>query len=137
MINVEFEKKWIATFATNLTAQERERVGIGTDKGYLWHAFSYGLVPALVGDEARNAFNVIEKDGASEFFYDFRCAPLRCSKKLEKLSLKHFTAEGIDTDENAVELYIIGKNWEWCYIVTHEESLGLGPYFCCADPKEK
>lgn len=39
---------------------------------------------------------------------------------------QYLTANGIDNAED-IEVYITGKNNEWCYIRTHEQF--LGPYF--------
>ena len=38
------------------------------------------------------------------------------------------TSSDID-DCGLIEFYVVGKNFEWCYVVTHELDL-CGPYFC-------
>ena len=118
----KFFGKWLDVFAPGLTLCQYEQF---IKDAFVWHVFSFGLLPErsfLTGDEARAAYNAARKSGAEYI--------LLWSDENEPLPLpeKYSTAEKIKERE-AAELYIVGKNFEWTYVETHETSCGLGPYF--------
>lgn len=131
MNNSDYEKKWMKIFGDKLSPEQIEKASIGNKYGFLWHAFSYGFIPCLEGDNARKAYDNAEKIDATKAFYE---AVLSKDKKSCSFSIReagvvdgqYLTAKGIDEAEN-VEVYIIGKNEDWCYIRTHEQD--FGPYF--------
>ncbi|MDE7330134.1 MAG: DUF4275 family protein [Clostridia bacterium] len=119
----EFIDKWIRSFAPDITkSQFRKRI----HNQYIWHAFSWNIIPKgtyLEGDEARNAFNNADKDGAIclQLWFDEFTTPLT-----EDLD----SADKIETpDGYYAEFYVVGKDFSWTYIITHETEMGLGPYF--------
>ena len=123
MNNKEFLDKWVRTFAPNITkSQYEERI----HNQYIWHAFCYGIIPKgtyLEGDEARNAYNGINKNGAicMQFGFDEFATPLTADFD---------RADKIETpDGDYAEFYVVGKDFTWTYIVPHETGIGLGPYF--------
>lgn len=123
MNKTEFLEKWIHTFAPNITkSQYKKRI----DKQFIWHAFSWNIIPKenyLEGDEARNAYNNVDKNGAI-------CLQLWFDETTTLLTKDFDSAEKIETpDGDYAEFYVVGKNFSWTYIVTHEGSWGLGPYF--------
>lgn len=129
MKNNDFNQKWLKAFGNRLTAEQIEKAAIGQENGFLWHAFSYGFLDCLTGDDARNAYDKIDKVGAQLAFY----APDTESKTKYSVGTQtpitedYVTASQIDVSEE-VEIYVTGKNYEWCYIRTHEDA--FGPYFC-------
>ena len=144
MINKEFAERFSAIFK-NLSETEfmekapsvlgkmskwrLKRCYKDYKKGYLWLGFNYGLVPCFEGNEARREYDKADKTDAFQVLSE--CAFLRpgefCCERLERELL---TAEGVDNSCLA-EFYIIGKDFSWCYVVTHEFD-GAGPYFCYA-----
>lgn len=129
--NSEFNQKWLKFFGPTLTTEQKEFAGIGKDDGFLWHAFSYGYIDCLKDDEARKAFDFADKHGAikasykavrakdSSIVYSISCDGL--------LSKDYMTSAQVDSSDD-IEVYIIGKDYKWCYIRTHESN--FWPYFC-------
>ena len=125
MDSAEFVKKWKRAFAAALPAEVMaERVDA---KGcFLWHAFTWGKAPCLEREAACAAFDAADKEGAfiaeecafdgggKNIAYSFR----RCPPDLRSRDL---------ADE--AEVFVVGKNFRWTYVVTHETACGLGPYF--------
>ena len=120
-----FQELFLQAFAPNLKNWERRKYCIDwKGKGYLWHLFSNALVPCLVGDEAREAYNNANKTNALEMQYDYGLG----DEIMLPLSNSHTTASKVD-QYGYTEFYIIGDNFSWCYVITHELDL-CGPYFC-------
>ena len=124
MTEKEFRQKFLEAFAKNTTKEQKKEAFRGGD--YLWHIFSYGLIPCLEGDAASIEFDKANKRGAIAVHYD--CGVIHDYKKLGNKSL---TAKEVD-DSGLVEYYIIGEDFSWAYVITHEggsNGFGLGPYF--------
>lgn len=89
---------------------------------YIWHLFSWELIRSdqyLEGAEAKKAYDECNKSNAivyaempkSEFF---------------KITNTYMSSKDI---EECGEIYVFAEDMSWVYINTHEESIGLGPYF--------
>lgn len=119
---IEFQTKgaqglktlWNKTFAGDITPADKKLVHFNK---YRWHMFSYGLVEALEGKEARHAFNECEKKQVYMFFQAGKEAYTIGNPDL--LKAKYF-----DRDE---DIYIFDPEAKWTYVRTHEDE--LGPYF--------
>lgn len=125
----EFCETFLSVFANGIKERQKRKYRIGLEYGgYLWHLFYYNLVPVFIGDEARKEYNKVDKNGAVQIQYDLGIG----YGDEETLSLEDnfLTAEGIDKG-GYCEFYVIGKDFSWCYIVTHEND-SCGPYFCYA-----
>ena len=119
----EFSDKWIRVFAPNITkSQYNKRIR----NQYIWHAFSWYMIPKdlyLEGDAARTAYNDVDKIGAIRYQLWFDESPVPLTENFD-------TASKIETpDGDYAEFYVVGKDFAWTYIVTHETAMGLGPYF--------
>lgn len=123
MNSKEFLDKWIRSFAPNITKSQYDR---RIRNQYIWHAFSWEIIPKgtyLEGDEARSAYDSADKRGALSFQLWFDESPI-------PLTEEFFSSEKIETpDGDYAEFYVVGKDFMWTYIVTHETDMGLGPYF--------
>lgn len=126
----DFIEIFLNTFAKNISAKKLKTYRIGADSGeFLWNIFAGELIPCFAGDRARQEYDKVDKVGAEEiqisnYFIgedDLFSYPL---------SDMHETSHGID-ESGLLEFYIIGKDFSWCYVVTHEGDL-CGPYFCYA-----
>ena len=71
----------------------------------------------LVGDEAKKAYNSIDKNGALYVELDD-------DNGVQDVTWELSRAEEID---KFCELYVVGRDFEWTYIKTHEPA--CGPYF--------
>ena len=121
----EFKKKWIEVFAAGVPERHIKNRLLSTDKleNYIWHLFSYGFIPEdtfLSGDEARKAFDKVDKAGASYIVPFERRAHVK--------DITPGSSSSADA-EKYTEIYFVGKNYQWTYIKTHETEQ-CGPYFC-------
>ena len=129
----DFIKKFLNTFAKNISEKKLKTYRIGAKSGeFLWNLFAGGLIPCFSGDKARQEYDKVNKVGAEEiqFSSDFICFD---DLNTYPLSDEHGTARNLD---QLNEFYIIGKDFSWCYVVTHEGDL-CGPYFCYAPEQNK
>lgn len=124
-----FVEKFLSVFAKGINENQMRKCGIRKKKGYLWNLLGCKVVPCLEGELARAEYNKVDKTDAFEVLY---MSPniLEIFERTEALSDLHLTAEDID-EAGLVEFYIIGKDFAWCYVVTHAGD-GAGPYFCYA-----
>ena len=121
MTRQEFIKAWIQHFAPYLNRKQYKLL----KDGYIWHLFSYEMIPKenfLVGEEACKAYDRIDKTGAIASFEEY--LDKRGTESLEK---EFFLSKDV---VDYPELYIVGKDWSWTFISTHENFFeNLGPYF--------
>ena len=92
--------------------------------GYLWMICEHDLVVNLKGNEAMVAYDNVDKIDAIEFQYD---NGFLGDDVAIPLSEDNDTSEKIKKS-GLIEFYVIGKDFSWCYIVTHEPN-ACGPYF--------
>ena len=100
-------------------------------RGYLWNACCFNLSKYLYGEDAKNAYDKIDKNEAIELQYDNGFVGDEYTAPLKE---EHNTAEKIKR-EGLYEFYVIGKNFEWCFVVTHELDL-CGPFFIFGKNKQ-
>ncbi|MEK5079982.1 DUF4275 family protein [Solibacillus sp. FSL W7-1436] len=115
-----FKKRWENAFAHHLYQEEKERIFLIGDRyfsGYLWHLFSYKMIPHLSQNKAEEAFNSIKK---TECYIFYEHLP-------EVFYVEHADSLKVEDLLEEEDLYIVDKNFTWTYVVTHEES--CGPYF--------
>lgn len=121
MNRIEFEKKWLNTFIPSLTDKQYNDCFV---EQYLWHIFSYELIPkenVLTGDMARKAYENINKENAImiQIWDD------EVDERTTDLFDEYKNWEEI---EDVPELFIVDKDWKWTYVSTHENGW-CGPYF--------
>ena len=119
MTKYEFYEKWLETFALNIHQNEIKKY-VKSTGNYIWHIFSWELLNEnryLTGNEAKEAYDKIDKKGAIyiEWFED---------KHTKDITWNLNTANDLD---DFVEVYVVGKDFKWTYIKTHEGM--CGPYF--------
>lgn len=119
MTKKKFYSKWIDTFGASVSSKDLKKYVI-SNGNYLWHVFSWELIPKsryLDGKAAKEAYDRIDKCDAIyiDWFEDDTInnitRDLNCAKDLDRF----------------VEVYVVGKDFEWTYIKTHEDV--CGPYF--------
>ena len=125
MDGTEFASRWKRAFA-GCVPEDVIKERVDAPGCYLWHVFTWGNAKRLEREEASAAFDKTDKSGAfiaeeysfngggKKIVYAFR----RCPPDLKSLDLA-----------DAAEVFVVGKNFEWTYVVTHEAGCGLGPYF--------
>ncbi len=119
MTKDEFCAKWLETFGADIPKSDIKKYVIATGD-YIWHIFSWELAEKgryLTGEEAKKAYDQSDKRGAMyiDWFEDDHTKDMTWD--LDKAeALKRF-----------VEVYVVGKDFQWTYIKTHEGY--CGPYF--------
>ncbi len=73
----------------------------------------------MIGEDAKKAFDSNDKTNAIVFY------------ELPKDHFLNINKDFMTSDQvsNSGELYVFANDLSWIYFGTHEESLGLGPYF--------
>lgn len=115
-----FFNKWLDAFAKDISDESIQRYVTSTGN-YLWHIFSWELVDSgayLTGNAAGAAYDQADKQGA--LYMDW------FESDHTKLVADDLCAA--DAWTSFVEVYVVGKDFAWTYIKTHEEDL-CGPYF--------
>ena len=119
MTKNEFYKNWLEHFAVGISPKDLKKYVVSTGN-LIWHTFSWELLDDskfLEGDDARKAYNEINKSGAQyiEWFKD---------EKTHDITWELNSATALD---KKVEVYVIASDFSWTYIKTHEST--CGPYF--------
>ena len=125
MDSAEFAKKWKSAFAGDMPADAVQEY-VDAPGCYLWHAFTWGRAKCSERGEASAAFDAADKEGA--FIaeeYAFNGGGRRAEYAFRKCPPDLKSADLAD----AAEVFVVGKNFGWTYVVTHETGCGLGPYF--------
>ena len=119
MTKSAFYAKWLETFASDIPKGALKKY-VQSTGNYVWHIFSWDLLDKkqyLLGDAAKAAYDKIDKRGAIyiDWFEDDHTKditwPLNTARALDEF----------------VEVYVVGKDFDWTYIKTHEGA--CGPYF--------
>ena len=117
----EVRERWLDTFASEVSEEDLgKRVLAGGN--YLWHIFSYKLVPCLEGDEARKALAELPDTECYRFYKEY--------PPQDQPRIKAITMEDIPSLPQDLDWYLVDKDFTWTYVHTHEED--CGPYFCKA-----
>ncbi|MBQ2879387.1 MAG: DUF4275 family protein [Anaerotignum sp.] len=109
---------WTKLFAASISKEDRKKVYF---EQYRWHLFSYKLLDAMTGDEARAAFDAEQKDSVYLFWQHTPKAYLAENAHLFKAA---------DFDHNFIpfsDFYLFSPEGKWTYIHTPESM--CGPYF--------
>ena len=117
--------RWLDVFAAGVSEKDLGE-HVLAEGNYLWHLFSWELVPHLSGDEARNALEA-RKDEQWYLFYNEY--PPEGVNRTRPVTPEEVAA--LPTDRGAIpgsDWYIADRNFTWTYVQPHEED--CGPYFC-------
>ena len=120
MDNYELVEKWLAIFGKDV---DKKLINdhVTSYGNHLWHLFTWGNVPCILGDEARKAFDALDYAEAIRFYDGY-------SNHVDKISvIEKISASSVDKDKGS-DVYIVAKDFSWTYVRTHE--YGLGPYLC-------
>jgi len=116
-------EKWRKTFALKLNSSTGEwRIG-----GYDWHVFTYGYASALAGKRAIDSYARKTSHDGYVFTHTVE-EPLCCfSRHLPSYAaIEHV----LELFPDKADIYVVGRDFQWTFVVTHETSCGVGPFFC-------
>lgn len=125
MDSKEFAKKWKGAFARGVPKEVIAQY-VDAEGCLLWHVFTWGKAPCLEREAADKAFDKADKTGAfiaKERAWKGGGCNIEYSIEDCPLGLK-----SADLAEES-EVFVVGRNFQWTYVVTHETGCGLGPYF--------
>ena len=112
-------ERWLDTFAADVSEEDLgKHVLVGG--GYLWHIFSYNLVPCLEGDEARKALAELPDTECYRFYKEY---PPQDQPRIKAIEMSE-----VSSLPDGLDWYLVDKDFTWTYVHTHEED--CGPYFC-------
>ncbi|MBQ9947181.1 MAG: DUF4275 family protein [Oscillospiraceae bacterium] len=115
-------QRWLEAFTEGVSEELLNKYVIEYGN-YLWHIFSWELVPCVSGDAARSAFDLLEYDRAIRFE-----GGGRSGKRLLMLTNISETGKLSALDlESVNDVYITAEDFSWTYVHTHESC--CGPYF--------
>ena len=110
------KERWLDAFAEGANEAELGR-HVLAENNYLWHLFSYKLVPCLTGEAATAA---IPQKNCWQFFCEYPPADLP--------RVRAMAYEDIVKLPEDLDWYLVDKDFTWTYVHTHEAD--CGPYFC-------
>ena len=117
----DLRERWLDTFAADVSEEDLgKHVLVGG--GYLWHIFSYNLVPCLEGDEARKALAELPDTECYRFYKEY---PPQDQPRIKAIEMSE-----VSSLPDGLDWYLVDKDFTWTYVHTHEED--CGPYFCKA-----
>lgn len=124
------KSRWLDAFAAGVSEEELEKRVLSSGN-YLWHVFSWKLVPCLAGDAARKALAEVPEESFYFFYHEYppEGVPLvRPISRAEALALPE------PEELYGADWYLVDKDFTWTYVHTHEAD--CGPYFCQAAPRQ-
>lgn len=110
----EFRRQWEQEFTTAVNRSVKRSIYFSD---FLWHVFSYGKLPCLTNDEAKNSFEDEKKLDCYAFYQRSDVAYLL--EYAEALRAEDFIEEQ--------DIYLVDTSFIWTYVQTHESD--CGPYF--------
>ena len=117
----KFKKRFIQEYASEVS-KYMLRKHVLNRGNYIWHLFSFELIDSnlyLSGEKAKEAYNQRDKSNAIVFL------------EIPTNTFIKFTDEYSNSNniDGCGEIYVFAEDMSWIYINTHEESIGIGPYF--------
>lgn len=120
--------QWDACF-DSLVSEDVKKATAHYSNQFRWHLFSFELLNALQGDEARAAF---DRKGKGELYLFFDYADeCRLVKNAGLLTAADVDAVKENSPLNYMDMYLFDSIGKWTYVKPHEEY--CGPYFFAAE----
>lgn len=121
------KNRWLDTFAAGVSEEELGK-RVLAEGNFLWHLFSWELVPHLTGKAAQNALVEHTGDEMYLFYYEYPPEGISLVRRVSgpaELPPEQDSLIGADW-------YVVDKNFTWTYAHAHEDD--CGPYFCKTTP---
>ena len=95
------------------------------DGNFLWHLFSWKLVPCLAGDAARQTLAEVPEE---EFYLFYNEYPPQGASRVRPISKEEALSMHSPGPLAGADWYLVDRDFTWTYAHTHEAE--CGPYFC-------
>lgn len=115
----ELRERWLDAFAADVSEEDMGRYVLAGGS-YLWHVFSYGLVPCAEGGAARRALAELPDTECCRFYKEY---PPQDQPRISFIPM-----EAVPSLPDGLDWYLVDKEFTWTYVHTHEAD--CGPYFC-------
>lgn len=125
---VPITMQWDNQFA-RLVSKEAKQAAKHYSDQFRWHLFSFALLPAISENQAREAFDKIDKTELYLFF-DYAEETYRV-QNAHLLTADDIEALRENSSLNHSDMYFFDPSNKWTYVKPHEEY--LGPYFFKVD----
>lgn len=112
----------------NFSRTVKEKTGKWAVKEVDWYAFSDNYTSCFKGVKAEEIFRNIQVDEYYCLFVNYSVLGFYCKGGL-LTEIKNY----LDQFQGVIDIYIIDKDFNWTMVYTHEESMGLGPYFAYSE----
>ncbi len=119
-----FKDFFIKKYASHISIRILKKNRCLPKNGYLWMICDRNLINNLKGIDAKAAYDNADKEGAIVFQYD----NLFNDDLYPKPITSDYDSSTKIDEEQVFEFYVFGKDFSWCYIVTHEFD-ACGPFF--------
>ena len=125
----EVRDRWLDAFASDVSEADLGK-HVLAGGNYLWHIFSWKLVPCLEGDAARQALAEQPDTECQRFFKEY---PPQDKPRIKRLSMEEALALAGQSEDvyqrfHGADWYLVDNDFTWTYVHTHDEA--YGPYFC-------
>lgn len=117
-------ERWLDAFTEDVSEADLGK-HVLAEGNYLWHAFSWKLVPCLEGSDARQA---LEEAAESELYLFYNEYPPQGASRVRPISKEEALSMRPPQTHAGADWYVVDKDFTWTYAHTHES--GCGPYFC-------
>jgi tRNA (guanine-N7-)-methyltransferase len=117
----DLRERWLDSFASHVSEEDLGKYVLAGG-GYLWHIFSYHLVPCLEGNAARETLAALPDSACYRFYKEY---PPQNEPRIKAIRM-----EEISSLPEELDWYLVDQDFTWTYVHTHEDD--CGPYFCKA-----
>ncbi len=117
-------ERWLDAFTEGVSEADLGR-HVLAEGNYLWHAFSWKLVPCLEGEEAKNALAEVPEE---EFYLFYNEYPPQGASRVRPISKAEALSMRPPETHAGADWYLVDKDFTWTCAYTHEAH--CGPYFC-------
>ncbi len=122
------KSRWLDAFADGVPEADLGK-RVLAEGSYLWHLFSWNLVPCLEGDAARQALEARRGEEIYLFYCEYPPQGLPPVRPVSWEELPALLTPEPPTMDGA-DWYLMDRNFTWTYAQTHEAA--CGPYFHAA-----
>lgn len=115
-------EKWRRTFSSGL----HKATGEWRHRGYDWHVFSFGYAKAATGEAAVEQYEHLVKPKGYVFTHTVK-DPFCCFTNRAPSYADIVRTLGMFP--YLADIYVVDRAFKWTFVVTHETSSGIGPFF--------
>ena len=115
----KIRERWLDAFAPDVPEAVMGK-HVLAEGNYLWHIFTFGEVPCLEGQAAKDALANTDLSNCYQFYYEYAPA--------DKPRVRAITRSDVAALPAEQDWYLTDKDFTWTYVHTHESD--CGPYFC-------